>query len=37
MPNYEAHAKQHFFMQNNVKKAKFLNLGINLATLYFPA
>ena len=36
MPNYDVHAKHHFFMPNNFKKAKFLEFGLknaNLATV----
>jgi len=36
MPNYDVHAKHHFFMPNHFEKAKFLEFGLenaNLATL----
>jgi len=41
MPNYDAHAKHHFFMPNHYKKkAKFLEFDLknaNLATLVTTA
>ena len=33
MPNYDVHAKHHFFMPNHFKKAKLLEFGLKNANL----